>query len=251
MESKEMPDNKRKQKDNSEEIIQVKSKERVKDFGEVFTNPREVKAMLDLVKDESYRIEATFLEPACGTGNFLVEILDRKLKTVSEVATNKSEWVNLALVAVGAIYGIDIQKDNVEESQERLLNILKTELADKFSEEPTMLAAEERAFKLVLKENIIHGNGLTGMLCKTDGTESKRELMFSEWDFSKLQSENSVSRKLFSMNKMIAHNKKVEADKKIASQSGSLFAMVPQVAKAEELKPQSVKVHEEFIKKKI
>lgn len=229
------------------EILQVKSKERVKDFGEVFTNPREVKAMLDLVKDESYRIEATFLEPACGNGNFLVEILDRKLKTVSEVATNKEEWINLALVGVGAIYGIDIQKDNVEESIERLLNILKTELAKQFSEESTMLAAEERAFRFILEQNIIHGNGLTGMLCKADGNESKRELMFSKWDFSKLQSENTVERKLFSMNKMIAHNKQRESAKKISSQSGSLFALAPQKQVEESMKPQSTKIHENFI----
>lgn len=241
---------KKESKNKKEENIQVKSKERVKDFGEVFTNPREVKAMLDLVKDESYRIEATFLEPACGTGNFLVEILDRKLKTVSTIAQNRQEWITLSLTAVGCIYGIDIQKDNTEESQERLLNILKTELADKFSEEPAMLAAEEKAFKFVLKENIIHGNGLTGMLCKADGAESKRELMFSEWNFSRLQSENTVERKLFSMNKMIAHNKKIEADKKISSQAGSLFAMVPQAHKEEEIKPQSVKTHENFINKR-
>lgn len=243
MKNKEKPE-KENSKDNSEEIIQVKSKERVKDFGEVFTNPREVKAMLDLVKDESYRIEATFLEPACGTGNFLVEILDRKLKTVSEVATNKSEWVNLALVAVGAIYGIDIQKDNVEESIERLLTIVESkcvELYESFSEN------EKNAFEFIMKENIIHGNGLTGMLCKANGEESKRELMFSEWDFSSLIKENYVERKLFSMNKMIAHNKQQESAKKISSQSGSLFALAPQKQVEESMKPQSTKIHENFI----
>ena len=61
--------------------LQVKSKERVSGFGEVFTNKREVNAMLDLVKEESYRVDSRFLEPACGTGNFLVAILDRKLVT--------------------------------------------------------------------------------------------------------------------------------------------------------------------------
>lgn len=228
------------------EVLQVKSKERVKDFGEVFTNPREVKAMLDLVKDESYRIEATFLEPACGNGNFLVEILNRKLKTVSEVATNEEEWINLALVGVGSIYGIDIQKDNVEESIERLLTIVKEKYEEKYG---TLGDNIVEAFKKVMSLNIIHGNGLTGMLCKANGEESKRELMFSEWDFSKLQSENVVSRKLFSMNKMIAHNKKIEADKKITSQTGSLFAMVPQETKEEELKPQGSEVYENFVTK--
>lgn len=231
------------------EVLQVKSKERVKDFGEVFTNPREVKAMLDLVKDESYRIESTFLEPACGNGNFLVEILARKMKTVNEISQNKKEWIALSLTAIGCIYGIDIQKDNTEESQERLIEILRAEFTNKFGEDETLLAAEERAFKFVLEQNVIHGNGLTGMLCKADGAESKRELMFSEWDFSRLNTENVVSRKLFSMNKMISHNKKIEADKKITSQAGSLFALAAPVVpkQEEEMKPQSTKIHEDFL----
>ena len=64
---------------------QIKSKERVADHGEVFTNEREVNAMLDLVKDESFNVESTFLEPACGDGNFLIAILDRKLRKVEEL----------------------------------------------------------------------------------------------------------------------------------------------------------------------
>lgn len=240
---------KKESKNKKEENIQVKSKERVKDFGEVFTNPREVKAMLDLVKDESYRIKATFLEPACGTGNFLVEILERKMNTVNSIAKNKKEWISLSLTAVGCIYGIDIQKDNVQESIERMLTIIKEHFETQFGEDETLLAAEERAFKFVLEQNVIHGNGLTGMLCKADGAESKRELMFSEWDFSRLNTENAVSRKLFSMNKMISHNKKIEADKKITSQAGSLFALAAPVVpkQEEEMKPQSTKIHEDFL----
>ena len=224
---------------------QVKSKERVKDFGEVFTNPREVKAMLDLVKEESYRVDSRFLEPACGNGNFLVEILDRKLKTVSEVATNKPEWINLALVGVGAIYGIDIQKDNVEESIERLLTIVDNK-CDQLYE--SLSENEKNAFEFVMKENIIHGNGLTGILCKANGDESKRELMFSEWGFDNLLETGEVIRKDFSMNEMIAHNKKAEAAEKISSQAGSLFAMAPQEVVVEELKPVSVKIYDNFYK---
>lgn len=143
---------KKESKNKKEENIQVKSKERVKDFGEVFTNPREVKAMLDLVKDESYRIEATFLEPACGTGNFLVEILERKMNTVNSIAKNKKEWISLSLTAVGCIYGIDIQKDNVQESIERMLTIIKEHFETQFGEDETLLAAEEKAFKFVLEQ---------------------------------------------------------------------------------------------------
>ena len=95
---------------------QIKSKERVKKFAEVFTNPREVNAMLDLVKDETQKIESTFLEPSCGTGNFLVEILRRKL----EVANNDQERI----VALSSIYGADIQLDNVKTSRLRMLQMM-------------------------------------------------------------------------------------------------------------------------------
>lgn len=95
---------------------QIKSKERVKKFAEVFTNPREVNAMLDLVKDECVKIDSTFLEPACGTGNFLVEILKRKLK----VAKSDAERI----IALGSIYGIDIQLDNVKTSRQRMLSLI-------------------------------------------------------------------------------------------------------------------------------
>lgn len=227
-----------------ENNLQVKSKERVKDFGEVFTNPREVKAMLDLVKEESYKIDSKFLEPACGNGNFLIEILERKIKTVSEISQNKQEWISLSLVAVSSIYGIDIQRDNVEEAVERLLNFLRMKCNEFYSE---LLEDEESAFKLVLYSNIIHGNGLTGMLYNKKGEETKKELMFSEWDFSKLQKENVVTRKLFSMNKMIAHNKQQETADKIANQSGSLFSIAPQMQKKTEMKPQSTKIHENFL----
>lgn len=230
-----------------ENNLQVKSKERVKDFGEVFTNPREVKAMLDLVKEESYKIDSKFLEPACGNGNFLIEILERKIKTVSDIAQNKQEWISLSLVAVSSIYGIDIQRDNVEEAVERLLNFLRMKCNEFYSE---LLEDEESAFKLVLYSNIIHGNGLTGMLYNKKGEETKKELMFSEWDFSKLQNENVVTRKLFSMNKMIAHNKQQEIAEKIANQSGNLFSIASQMQKTTEMKPQCTKIHENFFSNK-
>ena len=95
---------------------QIKSKKRVKDFGEVFTNPREVNAMLDLVKEETEKIDSTFLEPSCGTGNFLVEILKRKLGVARDDDEKKR--------ALKSIYGIDIQQDNVDMSKKRMLAIM-------------------------------------------------------------------------------------------------------------------------------
>lgn len=69
---------------------QVKSKQRVADHGEVFTNPREVNAMLDMVKQETERIDSRFLEPACGNGNFLAEVLRRKLAVVAGHVSHQS-----------------------------------------------------------------------------------------------------------------------------------------------------------------
>lgn len=99
---------------------QVKSKKRVADHGEVFTAEREVNAMLDLVKHETERIESTFLEPACGNGNFLAEILRRKLAIVDQYKRFPSDWERYSVVAMMSIYGVDILPDNVAECRERL-----------------------------------------------------------------------------------------------------------------------------------
>lgn len=103
--------------------LQVKSKERKKTYGEVYTNEREVKAMCDLIPSEIWEnIESTFLEPACGTGNFLAEIYSRKL----ERCKNEKD----GLKSMGSIYGVDIQADNVAESRLRLVEMF----VDKFPE---------------------------------------------------------------------------------------------------------------------
>ena len=114
-------------KDNS----QIKSKQRVVERGEVFTAEREVNAMLDLVKQETERIDSRFLEPACGNGNFLVEIIRRKLQIVWRTYTEACgermdhEAADRDMVqAVSSIYGIDIMLDNVAECRERLISII-------------------------------------------------------------------------------------------------------------------------------
>lgn len=224
--------------------VQVKSKERVKDFGEVFTNPREVKAMLDLVKDESYRIDSRFLEPACGNGNFLIEMLARKLQTVNEVAKSRQEWELLTLVGLGSIYAIDIQADNVEEARERLLTHIEEVYEAQFGE--TYSSDYLFALNEVLVKNIIHGDGLTGL---QHGVEAGKEILFSEWHFDNWLETGEVIRKDFSMNEMIAYNKRIEADKEITSQDGNLFSLAPQEKKVEEeLKPASVEIYDNFYK---
>lgn len=83
----------------------IKSRSRVRDHGEVFTPDFIVNDMLNLVKDESENIVSTFLEPACGNGNFLIEILRRKMETINrKFRKNQIEFECQSLVAVGSIY---------------------------------------------------------------------------------------------------------------------------------------------------
>lgn len=103
---------------------QTRSRQRVSDHGEVFTSKREVNAMLDLVKNETERIDSRFLEPACGHGNFIAEILERKLNVVEEkYKRSQFEFERNGILAVSSIYGIDLLPDNIKEARERLLGI--------------------------------------------------------------------------------------------------------------------------------
>lgn len=154
---------------------QLKSKKRVADHGEVFTNEREVKAMLDLVKHETERIDSRFLEPACGTGNFLVEVLRRKLEIV-EARYKKSqiEYERYTIVAISSIYGIDLLYDNVIECRERLFEIVKAQYQGIYKERIKQECLDSIHF--ILRKNIIQGDALT--LNKVD---SENPIVFSEW----------------------------------------------------------------------
>ena len=101
----------------------VKSKQRVADHGEVFTPAWMVEAMLDLVKDESERIDSRFLEPACGSGNFIVQILKHKLAAV-ELKFGKSDFErqHYALLGLMCIYGIELLVDNIAECRANVLD---------------------------------------------------------------------------------------------------------------------------------
>ena len=112
---------------------QVKTKKRVTDHGEVFTSDREVNAMLDLVKQETERIDSRFLEPACGNGNFLAEVLKRKLVVVeNKYGKSQIEWERNSFIAISNIYGVDILEDNALECQERLFAIFSKIYVHKF-----------------------------------------------------------------------------------------------------------------------
>ena len=155
---------------------QVVSKKRVTDHGEVYTGRREVNAMLDLVNQETERIESRFLEPACGTGNFLTEILERKLRVVvSRYVKSQLEFERNAILAVSSIYGIDILEDNVVECRKRLFDIFDQKYSSLYRDD----AKEEcrNAVQYILELNIIRGDALT---LKTVG-ESPQPIVFSEW----------------------------------------------------------------------
>jgi len=160
---------------------QIKSKERVSGHGEVFTSEREVNAMLDLVKHETERIESRFLEPACGNGNFLVEILRRKLGVVKQkYRRSKPEYEKYSVLAVSSIYGVDLLDDNVQECQKRLFDIWYKEYKSVCKNE-AMLDCED-AVRYILKHNILCGNALTMLRVDEDGNDTEEPIIFAQWD---------------------------------------------------------------------
>lgn len=95
---------------------QIKSKHRVANHGEVFTHEREVTGMLDLVKNETERLDSRFLEPACGTGNFLVEVLNRKLSVLNQrYKKSQPEYEKYAVVVISSLYGITKEEQKIIE----------------------------------------------------------------------------------------------------------------------------------------
>lgn len=154
----------------------IKSKSRVAQFGEVLTPPEIVNAMLDLVKQETERIDSRFLEPACGTGNFLTEILRRKLQVVEgRYRKSQLEYERYAVLAVSSIYGIDILEDNVHECRQNLFNIVDAAYTRLYREDAK--AAFRETVHYILARNIIHGDALT---LKTGG-ENPQPIIFAEW----------------------------------------------------------------------
>ncbi len=150
----------------------VKSKQRVADHGEVFTPAWMVEAMLDLVKDETERIDSRFLEPACGSGNFIVQILKRKLAVV-ELKFSKSDFErqHYALYGLMCIYGIELPVDNIAECRANVLEVFSDYL--KLDEADDLY----RAATHVLSTNLVHGDALT--MRATDG----QPITFAEWGY--------------------------------------------------------------------
>lgn len=159
-------------KDIYKYMIYVKSKQRVADHGEVFTPEWVVEAMLDLVKGETERIDSRFLEPACGSGNFLVQVLRRKLAAV-ELKYGKSEFErrHYALLALMCIYGIELLTDNIAECRANMLDILAEYLNLNESDDLYQAAS------YILSQNLIHGDALKMR------TQDNQAITFAEWGY--------------------------------------------------------------------
>jgi len=149
-----------------------KSKQRVADHGEVFTPAWMVEAMLDLVRDESERIDSRFLEPACGSGNFLVHVLRRKLAAVeSKFGKSDFEKRHYALLSLMSTYGIELLADNIAECRANMLEILADYLQLEDSDDLY------RAAFYVLSQNLVHGDALTMR------TSDDQAITFAEWGY--------------------------------------------------------------------
>ena len=199
---------------------QVVSRQRVADHGEVYTAKREVNAMLDLVKEETERIDSRFLEPACGTGNFLVEILSRKMEGVRRrFARNRFEYDLASAQAVSSIYGIELLPDNVENCRARLF----WQYLDTYRQHLSADASPElqRCIRFLLTKNILCGDALTMMTVSSPSgeTEGGHPITFCEWTF--IGMDGKVKRRDFELAELLRN---VEFDKPKPGEYGNLFS---------------------------
>jgi hypothetical protein len=182
----------------------IRSKKRVADHGEVLTPPWLVEKMLDLVKGETERIDSRFLEPACGSGNFLVPVLQRKLAAV-EVKFGKTEFErrHYSLLAVMCTYGIELLPDNIAECRANMLEV--------FAQYLNLVETDELylAAFYVLSQNLVHGDALTMR------THDGQPITFAEWGYL---GKGKFQRRDFSLEAL--------AQMSSFSQEGSLFAQL-------------------------
>ena len=195
---------------------QIKSMTRVADHGEVFTAEREVNAMLDLVKQETERVDSRFLEPACGDGNFVAEILRRKLVAAKRRAIPPRkkkplplEFEKQSVIAVASIYGVDLMMDNVIACRQRLYDIWNAEYEAICKNEADDECRE--AVRFILSRNIVCGNALSLKVVDENGEDTDEPIVFSEWSFvmgTKMQ------RKDYRFDKLLAGEYEPTAKKK-------------------------------------
>ena len=152
----------------------TKSKKRIQDHGEVFTPDFIVEDMLDLVRNETERIESRFLEPACGDGNFLIKVLERKMGVIKKrYAKNQFDYERMMIIAAGSIYGVDLLDDNVEDARSRLYQCCEIEYTRLFKE--NIQSGVLKSVRYVFGRNISQGDALN--LRDKNG----KPIIFSEW----------------------------------------------------------------------
>lgn len=154
---------------------QIKEKSRVSNFGEVLTSKREVLDMLNLVSSETLRLDSRFLEPACGDGNFLIEVLNFKLKILEKnYSKNQYEFEKFSVQIFTSIYGIDILKDNIISARKRLFNQYFDLYNNKFKSSINIKFLE--CIKYILELNLVRGDALSFKEVKNN-----KFIVFSEW----------------------------------------------------------------------
>ena len=189
---------------------QIKSRERVADHGEVFTAEREVNAMLDLVANECLRPDSRFLEPACGDGNFLAAILERKLGELRrKYKKSPRDYEKLSIVAIGSLYGVDILSDNVLACRDRLYEIWNAHYSEHCRDDASDDARQ--AARFIIERNIITGNALTLMCVDENCNDTTAPIVFSEWT---LIGPTQMQRSDYTMSDLLLYN-----------EEGSLFAL--------------------------
>lgn len=155
-------------------VKQVRSRDRVSNHGEVFTSEREVNSMINLVPQEADRPESKFLEPACGNGNFLIEILKRKLKFIElKYKRSQSDYEKYGFIVISSLYGVELLEDNVIECRNRLYDYF-VEQYDKIYKKKTNINYKY-VIRYILGKNILLGDALTLKL--EDGTP----ITFCDW----------------------------------------------------------------------
>ena len=185
---------------------QVKSRQRVSEHGEVFTAEREVKAMCDLVKQETERIDSRFLEPACGDGNFLAEIVERKLAVCKKRYKTPYDFERYSVLAMSSIYGVDILQDNVVDCRKRMYDIW--DKAYKAACKKEVNEETRAAVRYILEKNILCGNALT-LMCVDEAQQDIPgvPIIFAEWS---MLAGTKLKRRDFRLDVLLKVNEKPE-----------------------------------------
>lgn len=201
----------------------MRSKQRVVDHGEVFTPPELVKAMLNLVAQECERIDSRFLEPACGHGNFLAEVLERRLALVTKRAGRAiMRWEQDALLGLACLYGIELLEDNAIECRDRLHGIFAAAYSQRFGFKAR--GAVLAAARITVTTNIVQGDALT-MTTTGTGRRKPEPLVLTEWS---MLSGGKFKRRLYEYRELL----RTEPE-----DAGPLFSAPPPKVTDEEGKP--------------